>query len=51
MPPTTSPGLATEAGAFTWHRAYVLLRATFATLPIVTGVDKLFFDRLTEWSI
>jgi hypothetical protein len=64
MAPTTSPGLATEASASTsalrpsaprtgstWHRAYVLLRATFAALPIVTGVDKLFFDRLTDWSI
>src|SRR5262249_28413738 len=48
---STRVDLGREAGASAWHHAYLILRLTFAALPIVMGIDKLFFDRLTEWSI
>ena len=55
MAPSTSTGDHAEPGrearASAPHQAYVILRSTFAVLPIVTGIDKLFFDRLTDWSI
>jgi hypothetical protein len=33
------------------HQAAAVLRVWFTLMPIVTGVDKLFFDRLTDWSV